>query len=230
MCMEYGLTAIIITNHLLSYHNLLPETSLPVNEEHLDHLLKIIWDCNASNKIGIIALHKHKTLPPNHSFVGYAEQAKKGYLYWIMKFANEKIDLDQVCGYKFAFVDGIGLYPFEFRKGQMLDLSGIAEILFLRIYQYLVDHDLTSRFGVMLLIPELSQKKRTELLQRRGMVLIETESLPQTDLTTVPTAWQWDPDGAGTYGVGIECQKSIKGGHVKPPDDDLLCDVYSISV
>ncbi|OBS15768.1 hypothetical protein FPOA_13448, partial [Fusarium poae] len=72
------------------YHNLLPETSLPVNEEHLDHLLKIIWDCNASNKIGIIALHKHKTLPPNHSFVGYAEQAKKGYLYWIMKFANER--------------------------------------------------------------------------------------------------------------------------------------------
>src|SRR6478735_10697966 len=85
ICVVCSLPFITTTNRFLSYNNLLPETSLPIDENekvHWVHLLKMIRDCNASDKFGVIALHQHKTLLPNHSFVWNLEQVNKSYFYW----------------------------------------------------------------------------------------------------------------------------------------------------
>jgi hypothetical protein len=210
--LEQSITKEVLHNSYKIYNNLPPETSLPINEaEHLVHIGKIIWDCKASNKIGVIALHHHETLLPDHSFVGHIEQLNKSYYYWTRKLANERINLDKVCGYKFSYVEGKRLCPFEFRQGQMLDLSGVDKTLFSRIGQYLIKNYLTSRIGLVLLIPELSKNKMTEFSLPCGMVQVETELLPK-DQTTVTTEWHWDPR-TGLYGAGVYCVINKKGEH-----------------
>jgi hypothetical protein len=162
----------------------------------------------------VIALHHHETLLPDQSLVGHIEQLKKRYYYWIRKLANERINLDEVCGYKFAYVEKKRLRPFEFRQGQMLDLSEVDKTLFPRIGQYLVENHLTSRLGLGLLIPELSKNKMTEFQLHCGMVLVETELLLPKDLTTITTEWHCDPQ-TGIYGAGLDCVINKKGKHEK---------------
>ncbi|KAG7424496.1 hypothetical protein Forpi1262_v014560 [Fusarium oxysporum f. sp. raphani] len=169
--LEQSVTGEVLDDSCNIHNTLLPETSLPIDEKekvHWVHLLNMIRDCNASDKFGVIALHQHKTLLPNHSFVWNLEQVNKSYFYWTSERANERINLDKICGYKFAY-NGKGLCPFEFRQGEMLDLSGVDKGLFPRIVQYLVDNHLTSRFGLGSLIPELSKNTMTELQLSRGM-------------------------------------------------------------
>ncbi|KPA35717.1 hypothetical protein FLAG1_11567 [Fusarium langsethiae] len=139
-CLEQSVTKEVLHNSYNIYNNLPAETSLPIDEqEHLVYLSQVIRDSKASNAIGVIALHQHETLLPNHSFVGNTEQLDdERYAYYIQKSANERINIDKVCGYKFAYVEGKGLCPFEFRQGQMPDLSGVDKTFVPRIVQYLV--------------------------------------------------------------------------------------------
>jgi hypothetical protein len=218
---EQSVTAEVLDDACKIHNNFPPETSLPIDEEeHLAHLRKILWDCKAWNKVGIIALHQHETLLPNHSFVGDIRQLDdERYACYIQKFANEEINIDKVCGYMFAYVEGKGLRPFLFRQGQMLDLSGVDKTLVPRIIQYLVQNRLTSRLGLGLLIPELSKNKVTEFPMGSGMALVPTELLLLRKLTTVATEWHWDPR-TGVFGVGTGCVILKSGKHVKPKTDD----------
>lgn len=218
--MVCSLPFITTTNRFLSHNNLPPETSLPINEKkHINHILEMIRECNAANEFGVIALHQHKTLLPDHSFVGHIEKLNKSYCYWIRDLANERINLDKVYGSKFAYVEGEGLYPFEFCQGQMPDLSGVDKALFQQIGQYLVKNNLTSRLGLGLLRPELSKNKMTEFPRYRGMVQVPTKLLLPKDLETVETEWHWD-SATGIYGAGTNCVILRSGEHVRPKTDD----------
>jgi hypothetical protein len=216
ICIVNSLAFITTTDRFLSYNNLPPETSLPVNEdeeEHLVHLRSIICDCNASSKVGVIALHQHEKLLPDHSLVGCIEQVNKSCFYWITEFSNERINLDKVWGYKFAYVEGKGLCPFEFRQGQMIDLSGVDKSLIFRICQYLVNNHLASRFGLMLLIPELSKNEMTEFPMHRGMVQVPTKVLLPREQMTVTTGWHCDIE-TGIFRAWDQCVILKDGNHV----------------
>ncbi|KAL3587517.1 hypothetical protein FPOAC2_13414 [Fusarium poae] len=100
--LEQSVTKEVLHNSYNIYNNLPAETSLPIDEqEHLVYLSQVIRDSKASSAIGVIALHQHETLLPNHSFVGNTEQLDdERYAYYIQKSANERINIDKVCGYK----------------------------------------------------------------------------------------------------------------------------------
>jgi hypothetical protein len=221
--LEQSVTKEVLHNSYNIYNNLPAETSLPIDEQdvkkHLVYLSQVIRDSKASSAIGVIALHQHETLLPNHSFVGNTEQLDdERYAYYIQKSANERINIDKVCGYKFAYVEGKGLCPFEFRQGQMPDLSGVDKTFVPRIVQYLVKYHLTSRLGLGLLIPEISKNKMTEFPMRWGMVLVPTELLPK-NLTTVTTEWHWDPP-TRIFGPETNCVILRSGKHVEPVPDN----------
>ncbi|KAM5528845.1 hypothetical protein FOXYSP1_16689 [Fusarium oxysporum f. sp. phaseoli] len=183
--------------------NALPkdDTLLKVQQkdhEHLRQLSLLFEKFGVRQLFGLHRPHRHSNVPDGFQMAGRTVIHNKHLYYWT-KPVDDALKTSKVCGLKYIFHREQGLCPYEFHEGDLPDISKVDPEFFLAVNNYLINHDLTSTFGLLYLAPGLLERSKLEFVLTNGELLLAqmASSLVRTALsifdigTTVTTCWSW---------------------------------------
>jgi hypothetical protein len=200
------------------------------DEKHREALRLLLEKFEVQDIFGLVDKHKHFDVPHGCHLVGTFGALPGLRFYFIHTVADKTSNPNELCGHKFTYIPGIGLRPYEFRPGPLLDKSEVDPEFFSQFINYLNEHKITS-IGLEYTVPEVSDIVMHEIVlkRQRYMVLVERTwslSLPN-QFQRVPTCWRWLSKPRTISGEAVWCDKDkTTGGHIPP--NDLPADIHLI--
>lgn len=161
-------------------------------------------------------------------------------LYYWTRAVDDTLESSKVCGLKYIFHREYGLCPYDFHEGDLPDTSKVDPKFFLTVEKYLVEHDLTSTFGLLYLAPGMLERNMLEFVLPNGdLLLVEEARIPLGKLPRVTTAWARLSSAEGQFERKLECvvfpDLSHRKVDVKPKKsylgfDDVLHAFHKLSI
>jgi hypothetical protein len=177
--------------------------------EHIDFLLWLLKNCGVQDIFGIVDVHNHFDVPRGFHMVTKIECPQAGKTFISTQPAQDKdLKPHELCGHKFAYIPGLGWYPYEFRLGPLLDANEAYSKFISRFSKYLDKHNITS-LGLEYTIRQVSGIKMYETVSKKKRCMVLEEILPSLRLSKrllwVPTCWRCSSKSKDKMGAEVYC-------------------------